>query len=123
MKLGIGVAKASRWATSGSPVTGLGQHQQAIDFYGEQLQIARSTNDRHGEGNALWNMSLALDEVGERKKAIEFARSGTQNSRRDRGHECRQSKSPAGGVAEAVRTNGKRSGFQHSAHLIQQSPG
>ena len=37
------------------------------------LAIAREIGDRRGEGNALWNMSLALDQLGERAQAIQHA--------------------------------------------------
>jgi len=37
------------------------------------LAIVRDIGDRRGEGNALWNMSLALDQPGERAKAIQHA--------------------------------------------------
>jgi tetratricopeptide (TPR) repeat protein len=46
---------------------------KAIQFYEQQLLIAREIGDRRGEGNALWNMSLALNELGQRAQAIEHA--------------------------------------------------
>ena len=41
-------------------------------FY-EQLAIVREIGDRRGEGISLWNMSLALDHLGERAHAIHHA--------------------------------------------------
>ena len=52
----------------------MGETRRAIEYYEQHLTIARETGDRRGEGNSLWNMSLALDELGERAKAIEHAR-------------------------------------------------
>ncbi len=37
------------------------------------MAIAREIGDRRGEANALWNMSLALDNLGDRTQAIEHA--------------------------------------------------
>jgi len=38
------------------------------------LRLAASAlADRRGEGNALWNMGLALEELGERERAIDLA--------------------------------------------------
>jgi hypothetical protein len=39
----------------------------------QALFIDREIGDRRGEGTALWNMSLALDELGERFQAIQHA--------------------------------------------------
>ncbi|HMD86568.1 MAG TPA: hypothetical protein VKO18_17925 [Terriglobia bacterium] len=38
-----------------------------------QPAITREIGDRRGEGNALWNMSLALDKLGDRAQAIAHA--------------------------------------------------
>lgn len=38
-----------------------------------RVAITREIGDRRGEGNALWNMSVALDKLGEHKKAVERA--------------------------------------------------
>lgn len=48
----------------------LGEPRRAIEFYEQALVIDHEIGDRRGEGNALWNMSLALDELGERNEAI-----------------------------------------------------
>jgi tetratricopeptide (TPR) repeat protein len=46
---------------------------QAIQFYEQQLAIVREIGHRRGEGNAVWNMSLALYKLGERAQAIQHA--------------------------------------------------
>jgi hypothetical protein len=42
------------------------------------LGIARDIGDRRGEGSDLWNMALALDELGQRAPAIECAEAALQ---------------------------------------------
>ena len=37
------------------------------------MLLYREIGDRRGEGNALWNMSLDLNELGERARAIQLA--------------------------------------------------
>ena len=37
------------------------------------MLIDREIGDRRGEGDDLWNMSLALDQLGERAQAIQHA--------------------------------------------------
>ena len=39
----------------------------------KHYSLHREIGDRRGEGNALWNMSLALDQLGERTQAIQHA--------------------------------------------------
>ncbi|MGQ0604367.1 MAG: tetratricopeptide repeat protein, partial [Anaerolineales bacterium] len=51
----------------------LGDARTAIEFYEQQLVIAREIGDRSGEGNALGNMALALNSLGERERAIAHA--------------------------------------------------
>jgi hypothetical protein len=46
---------------------------RAIEYYEKGLTIARQIGDRRSEGNALFNMSLALDQLGERALAIASA--------------------------------------------------
>ena len=48
----------------------LGEPRRAIEFFEQRLAVARELGDRRGEGNALWNMSLALDKLGQRAGAI-----------------------------------------------------
>jgi tetratricopeptide (TPR) repeat protein len=52
----------------------LGDARKAIEFYEQQLVITREIGDRRGEGIALWNVSLSLDKLGERDKAIAHAK-------------------------------------------------
>jgi len=52
----------------------LGEPRKAIEFYEQRLIIAREIGDRRGEGSALWNMSLALDKLDNRGRAIDCAR-------------------------------------------------
>ena len=48
--------------------------RKAIEYYEQQLKITQEIGDRSGEGNTLWNMSLALDQLGKRAQAIECAK-------------------------------------------------
>ena len=40
--------------------------------------ISREIGDRRGEGNRLFNMSLSLDRLGQREKAVDLARSALE---------------------------------------------
>ncbi len=51
----------------------LGDYRRAIEHYEQTLMIDHEIGFRQGEGNTLWNMSLALERIGDRKKAIEHA--------------------------------------------------
>ena len=42
-----------------------------MQFYEQRLTIAREIGDRRGEATVLWNMSLALDQLGERTQATQ----------------------------------------------------
>ena len=44
-----------------------------MQFYEKALLIDRELGDRRSEGTGLWNMSLALDQLGERAQAIQHA--------------------------------------------------
>jgi len=44
-----------------------------LRFNSPQRVKAREIGDRRGEGHALWNMSLALEGLGERGQAIQYA--------------------------------------------------
>ena len=57
-------------ATWAMPTTDLGEMRRAIEYYEQLLAIAREIGDRRVEGNALFNMSLALDELGDLAQAI-----------------------------------------------------
>jgi tetratricopeptide (TPR) repeat protein len=48
----------------------LGQYQQAIEFYQQQLNIAREIGDRRGEANSWYNSGLALEKLARRSDAI-----------------------------------------------------
>ena len=58
----------------GQTYVDLGETRIAIEFYEKQTVIAREICDRHGEAYALFNMSRALDKLGERTKAIDLAK-------------------------------------------------
>jgi len=45
----------------------------ALRYYTESLEIARETDDRRGEANALFNSGLQIYKQGEPAKAIEQA--------------------------------------------------
>ena len=51
----------------------MSEYRRAIEHVEQHLRIAREIGDRQGEGNALWNISLALDKIRKRGKAIEHA--------------------------------------------------
>lgn len=60
-----------------STLNSMGQAQQqskqldlALDSYRDALTIARNTSDRSAEGDVLFNMALALDELGSRRDAV-----------------------------------------------------
>jgi tetratricopeptide (TPR) repeat protein len=57
----------------GSAYAHSGETHRAIQFFEQCLTIAREIGDRRGEANDLWNMSLALDQLGERAQAIQHA--------------------------------------------------
>ena len=48
----------------------MGKPRRAIEYYEQYLAIARVIGDRRSEGGALWNLSLALDQPGQRAEAI-----------------------------------------------------
>ncbi len=48
-----------------------GELQQAIEHFEQWLTIAREIGDPRGEGVALFNSALALDQLGERGEASE----------------------------------------------------
>ena len=47
--------------------------RKAIEYYEQQLMITRAIGDRRGEGNALFNTSLALDGLGKQAEAAMLA--------------------------------------------------
>ncbi|MCS6909034.1 MAG: tetratricopeptide repeat protein [Anaerolineales bacterium] len=51
----------------------LGETRKAIEFCEQYRNIAHEIGDWRGEGNALWNMALALDSLGRRAEAIAHA--------------------------------------------------
>ncbi len=51
----------------------LGEPRKAIEYYEQQLMITRAIGDRTGEGNALFNTSLALDGLGKQAEAAKLA--------------------------------------------------
>ena len=48
--------------------------RKAIEYYEQALVIDREIEDRWGEGNALLNMSLALDKLGQRANEVDCAK-------------------------------------------------
>jgi tetratricopeptide (TPR) repeat protein len=48
----------------------LGETQRAVEFYEQALIVTREIGDHLVEGLALFNISLALDKLGDRAKAI-----------------------------------------------------
>jgi len=52
----------------------LGDTRKAIEFYEQQLGIVRGIGDRQGEGDALFNMGLALYSLEEKDRAIDLTK-------------------------------------------------
>lgn len=48
----------------------LGEPARGVEYLGQGLSIAREMADQPGEGYALWFMSLALEDLGNRREAI-----------------------------------------------------
>lgn len=65
---------AEGWALGnlGLAYAALGDSRRAIEFYQQNLQIARETGDRRGEGTTLGNLGLAYVALGETHHAIGF---------------------------------------------------
>jgi tetratricopeptide (TPR) repeat protein len=67
-------AEGAHLGNLGSAYSDLGEPGRAIELYNQQLVIAREIGDRRGEGNALFNTSLRLDQLGDRPHAIANAK-------------------------------------------------
>jgi tetratricopeptide (TPR) repeat protein len=61
--------EAAAWAWPNATVK---RTHDSIEFYEQQLQIARETGDRRGEGATLSNLGNAYYSLGETHRAIEF---------------------------------------------------
>ncbi|MGJ3251920.1 MAG: CHAT domain-containing protein [Elainellaceae cyanobacterium] len=57
----------------GAAYLGIGNYQQAIDFFEQRLAIAREIGDRAGEGRAIGNLGAAYLEIGNYQRAIDFS--------------------------------------------------
>ena len=66
--------RAKLYATWAKPTPTLDEVRKAIDHFEQSLDIARKIEYRRGEGDALFNMSLALDKLGQRPEAIDRAK-------------------------------------------------
>ena len=62
----------------------LGETRKAIEYYEQDLAIARETGDRRGEGMTLGNLGNAYSDLGEPRKAIEYYEPGSRHRPRDR---------------------------------------
>ncbi len=58
----------------GECLCSLGEPRKAIEFYEQCLVIAREIGDRRSEGNALFNMGLALYDLKEKDRAIHLVK-------------------------------------------------
>ena len=54
----------------GNVYAGLEETHLAIKFYERALRIASDIGDRKAEGNALWKISLSLNELGDRAQSL-----------------------------------------------------
>ncbi len=60
----------------------LGEHGEAIGFYGKVLEIYNRIGDMRGKGNTLGNMGSAYADLGEYRKAIGFYEKQLEITRR-----------------------------------------
>ncbi len=74
MRSGTGGVKELTWATWALAYFDLGEPRKAIEYYEQALKITREIGDRRGEGNALFNTSLALDGLDKREEAVKLAK-------------------------------------------------
>ena len=51
---------------------GLGDRQQALDYYQQALPIRREVGDRAGEAATLNNIGLVYDGLGDRQRALDY---------------------------------------------------
>jgi len=51
----------------------LGETAKAVEYYERRLGIAREIDDRRGEAITLFNLSLAVAKLGDRRRAIDYA--------------------------------------------------
>ena len=58
----------------GKAYANLDEVRKAIDHFEQSLKISRKIEYRRGEGDALFNMSLALEKLGQRPEAIDNAK-------------------------------------------------
>ena len=56
----------------GSAYRGLGETRKAIEYYEQDLAIAREIGYRRGEGQTLGNLGSAYGDLGETRKAIDY---------------------------------------------------
>ena len=66
-------ARANALGNLGIAYKNLGKMRKASEFYEQHRDIAREIGDRRGEGNASFNMALALDKLDEHAQAIAHA--------------------------------------------------
>jgi len=65
------IAALYRSALHGNRALLLKETRRAIELHEQHLAIAREIGDRRGEGNACWNLGLALEKTGETSRAAE----------------------------------------------------
>ena len=56
----------------------MGQHQRAIDFHQQALEIKREIGNRHGEADSLFNIAMALAKLGETWEALQHYQQAKQ---------------------------------------------
>ncbi len=66
--------RAKLCATWAKPMPTWTKSAKPSTTYEQSLEIARKIEYRRGEGDALFNMSLALDKLGQRPEAIDRAK-------------------------------------------------
>ena len=54
----------------GVAYSALNETRRAAECYEQAVVLARETGDRRSKGIGLWNLSLALDRLGDRPQAV-----------------------------------------------------
>lgn len=57
----------------GNAYAELGEIKHSIEFYEQALAIDQEMADPHSGGDEFWNMSLAVDKLGGRERAVQLA--------------------------------------------------
>ena len=73
-----------RWAIWATPTTAWASTAAPLNTTSRHFKSTREIGDRRGEGNALGNLGIAYDSLGEYRRAIEYHEQRLANRARDR---------------------------------------